>query len=223
MWTGSPVPRRQVVALDRCNQCHGRLTAHGARNQPEYCVLCHAADRTDWSRRPKRTDKNVNLAIPYGNVLGTYDNREERTVHLKVMLHRLHTGEATGVVGLQAAAPHLIYGSPVFLDDVRFPNALSNCLLCHVDGSYLIEAVPATAPRTVANETASILHSATALHAASEAGVGPIQSACMSCHDTGPGRSHAASNTVGGVEGCVTCHGGSSGTLSVPKAHGLVP
>jgi OmcA/MtrC family decaheme c-type cytochrome len=223
MWTGSPVPRRQVVALDRCNQCHGQLVAHGARHQPDYCVLCHAADRTDWSRRPKRTDKNVNLAVPYGNVLGTYDNREERALHLKVLVHRLHTGEATGVVGLQAAAPHLIYGSPVFLDDVRFPNALSNCLLCHVDGTHLIESIPATAPATVANETASIVHSATALHPSSEARIGPVQSACMTCHDTGPGRSHAASHTIGGVEGCATCHGGSSGPLSVPGAHGLVP
>jgi OmcA/MtrC family decaheme c-type cytochrome len=228
LWTGSPVPRRQVVALDRCNQCHGRLEAHGARHQPEYCVLCHAADRTDWSRRPKRSDKNVNLAIPYVNaggntILGTYDNREERSVHFKGLIHRIHTGESAGVVGLQAAAPFLVYGSPTFIDDVRFPNALSNCLLCHVDGSHLIESVPATAPRTVANETATIVHSATALHPSSEGGIGPIQSACMTCHDTGPGRSHAASHTIGGVEGCATCHGGSSGSLSVPGAHGLVP
>ncbi len=223
MWTGSPAPRRRVVAADRCNQCHGRLALHGARHDPEYCVLCHAPDRTDWSRRPK-VNGNVNLAIPSGNVLGTYDGREERSIHFTVMVHRIHTGESTGVAGLQAAAPHVVYGgSPIFLDDVRFPGRLADCRLCHVEESYRLEAVPATAGSTVANESATIVHSASALHPSSEARIGPLQSACMSCHDTGPGRSHAAAYTVGGVEACATCHGGATGSLSVPGSHGLVP
>jgi hypothetical protein len=50
-----------------------------------------------------------------------------------------------------------------------------------------------------------------------------MQAAWMSCHDTGVGRSHAAGHTVGTVEACATCHGGSTGSLSIPGAHGLSP
>ena len=44
---GSPVARRrQVVSIDKCNQCHGFLALHGEnRNQIEQCVLCHNAER----------------------------------------------------------------------------------------------------------------------------------------------------------------------------------
>lgn len=231
MWTGAAVPRRQVVTTDRCNACHGWLSLHGGlRHEVAYCVMCHAPDRTDWGRRPKRADGNVNLAtVASATAYGTYDNREERTIHLKVLVHRLHTGEATGVAGLSAAAPFAVYGYPggskaaFFFDDVRFPNDLANCRVCHVEESFRFEALPATALPTVANETGSILHSGKATHGSSEPKVGPIQSACMSCHDTGPGRIHAANHTVGTVEACATCHGGSSGTLSIPVAHGLSP
>jgi OmcA/MtrC family decaheme c-type cytochrome len=231
MWTGSPTPRRRVVSTDSCNACHGWLGAHGGlRHDLEYCVMCHAPDLTDWARRPKQASGNVNLAtVTSASAFGTYDNREERSVHLKVLIHRIHTGESSGAAGLGAAAPFAVYSYPggsggaLFFDDVRFPNRLANCRACHVEGSFLIEAVPATALPTVANEAASILHSARATHAAAEPRVGPLQSACMSCHDTGPGRSHAAGHTVGTVEACATCHGGSTGSLSIPGAHGLSP
>src|SRR5438132_1709302 len=40
---GSAVqPRRPVVAINNCNQCHVALSVHGGlRNQTEYCVMCH--------------------------------------------------------------------------------------------------------------------------------------------------------------------------------------
>jgi OmcA/MtrC family decaheme c-type cytochrome len=35
-------PRRAVVAISNCNNCHVALSLHGGlRNQTEYCVLCH--------------------------------------------------------------------------------------------------------------------------------------------------------------------------------------
>ena len=231
IWTGQPVPRRQVVTTEACNACHGRLSLHGGlRNSIEYCLMCHAPDRTDWTRRPKSASGNVNLnTVASVNAFGTYDNREERTVHLKVLIHRIHTGESGGAAGLSAAAPFAVYGNPGgskavnFFDDVRFPNNLANCRLCHVQESFYLEAIPDTAAPTVANETASIQHSAKLTHGANEPKFGPFQSACMSCHDTGVGRSHAANHTVGTVEACLTCHGGTSGALSVPGAHGLAP
>ena len=51
---GSPVvPRRTVVAIANCNNCHTKLSLHGEnRNQIEMCVLCHNPSETDASTRP---------------------------------------------------------------------------------------------------------------------------------------------------------------------------
>jgi OmcA/MtrC family decaheme c-type cytochrome len=39
---GPVVPRRTVVATEKCNACHFKLAAHGdSRNQTENCVICH--------------------------------------------------------------------------------------------------------------------------------------------------------------------------------------
>ena len=51
---GSPVqPRRTVVQIATCNQCHFDLTLHGSnRNDVEMCVLCHNPSNTDAAQRP---------------------------------------------------------------------------------------------------------------------------------------------------------------------------
>ena len=43
------VPRRQVVAVSNCNQCHETLSHHGgnSRKNTEYCILCHNANHVD--------------------------------------------------------------------------------------------------------------------------------------------------------------------------------
>jgi OmcA/MtrC family decaheme c-type cytochrome len=214
---GSPVPRRKIVSDERCRACHGLIELHGGlRNALEHCLLCHGPDRTDWRRRPM-AGGNTNLAA-------TYDGIEERSVHLKVMVHRIHTGGRTGAAALDRIEPHVVYGfggTPYFFDEGIFPNDLRNCSLCHEDGTYLVGSVPAGAPGTLANESATILHAATAAHPAAEPATPPIQAACMGCHATGSTLLHAQRNTVGGVERCASCHTG--GSTGVPTAHGLSP
>lgn len=217
---GSPSPRRQVVSQAKCESCHMKLSLHGGnRHQVEYCVLCHAPDATDWSRRPKDATGNVDLA-------GTFDDIEERSIHLKVLVHRIHTGGRAGSAELDAARPFVVYGfggSVNFFDDVRFPNDLANCTLCHAGGTYQIDAVPAGARPTEANEKPSILHAGTAAHGSGEPTSPPVQAACLGCHDTGAAQLHAQQNTVSGVEQCVQCHGRATGVLAVDKIHGLQP
>ena len=55
---GSTVtPRRTVVALSNCNNCHTNLELHGSlRNNTEYCVLCHNPSDTDASTRATATN-----------------------------------------------------------------------------------------------------------------------------------------------------------------------
>lgn len=221
---GSPAPRRQVVKLENCNNCHLALTAHGGlRHDVEYCVMCHAADASDWAMRPHVTSGgNVDLG-------STFDGIEERSIHFRSLIHRIHTGARTGSAELDVARPFVVYGfhlpgqpvSPSFFDDVRFPNDLANCTLCHQGGTHEIESVPAGARATVANETATIQHAGTAAHGPSEATRPPVQAACLGCHDTGAAQLHAQSHTVSGVEQCVQCHGQQNALLSVDIAHGL--
>ncbi len=215
---GAPVARRRVVAQERCEACHQRLSLHGGlRHEVEYCVMCHTPERTDWERRPKGASGDVDL-------LATYDGIEERSVHFKVLVHRIHTGARAGSAELSGIEPFAVYGftGVRFFDEVEFPNDLRNCALCHEGPTFTIESVPAGAAPTRANESPTLLHAGTVAHGAAEQGTPPVQAACLGCHATGPARLHAAGHTASGVEQCRTCHGG-TGSLSVYGVHGVAP
>ena len=98
---------RQVVQTDACNQCHDPLTAHGARIDTNYCVLCHS---------PQSTDVNS------GN-----------TVDFKVMIHKLH--DAPNLSSVQAGKPYFIGSSGSDFSDVGFPQEIRNCTTCHQPGT----------------------------------------------------------------------------------------
>jgi OmcA/MtrC family decaheme c-type cytochrome len=235
---GAAVPRRSVVAQEKCARCHGqRFELHGGtRHQVQWCVFCHTPDRTDWgttlgagsaSGRPKASPSGtVNLA-------GTYDGIEERSIHFKLLVHRIHTGGRSGSAALDLVQPYVVYGygaGPNFFDDVEFPNQLADCTLCHEGRSYAIDGMPADAPPTIANETPTLRHLPTTdalgtpvpptyLHAAGEPAIPAVQASCLSCHGTGDSALHAATYTLSGVEQCAQCH--SRGSVSVDVAHGL--
>jgi OmcA/MtrC family decaheme c-type cytochrome len=211
------VPRRKIVAQEKCDRCHDPIPVHGkTRMRVEYCVICHGPGRTDWAVRPK-LNGNVNLAA-------TLDGIEERSIDFKVLIHRIHTGGRKGVASLEGIEPHVIYGrygTVWFFDEALFPNDLANCTACHEGKSYTVEAVPADAAPTRANETATILHAGSAAHTADEPVIPPIQAACLGCHASGATQDHARRKTVAGVEQCAQCH--VRGALSVEVAHGLAP
>jgi OmcA/MtrC family decaheme c-type cytochrome len=224
-WTreaGSPgaVPRRTVVDQQKCLRCHGRIEFHGggARHEVAWCVTCHTPDKADWNYRPKLyAGGPVNLGA-------TFDGIEERSTHFKMLIHRIHTGGRTGAASLEAIAPVVVQvgSNSYFFDEGRFPNDLRNCTVCHAGKSYLVEAVPADAPPTLANEQPVIRHTAgTVAHVAGEPSVPPIQAACTGCHATGATFAHVAAKTVGGVETCANCH--AKGNVSVEVVHGLAP
>jgi OmcA/MtrC family decaheme c-type cytochrome len=228
--TGAATPRRAITRDEKCNACHLRLSYHGgSRLGAQICVGCHAPDKTDYGNRPK--DGN-------GVVLATtFDNIEERSVHFKVLIHRIHTGGRSGPASLQLTPPYTAGGgyvrittnattgaitlsTPRFRDMGEFPNDLANCTLCHDGQSYRLENLPADARPTIANETATLLHvDLTTAHAASE-GVKPMTAACDGCHATAFAAFHAAQYTVGGKEQCVSCHG-AKGAQSVDRVHGI--
>ena len=78
---GSPVaPRRTVVSVNNCNNCHTRLSLHGEnRNQIEMCVLCHNPSENDISTRTSATVASDKLLPP-------------QSVNFAMMIHKIHTG-----------------------------------------------------------------------------------------------------------------------------------
>jgi OmcA/MtrC family decaheme c-type cytochrome len=212
-WPPDGTPRRKVVAYENCQRCHYRLKGHGARHQVELCLFCHTPTTTDYPNR-KKVGGFVDLSQ-------SLDGIEERTVHLKVMVHRFHTGRRTGSASLEAIAPGLI-ASFVF-DDLWFPNDLANCTVCHTGKAFLPENVPADAPPTVANESGWVMHAGTTTaHTSGEPARPPIQAACTGCHANGATFTHVASKTHGTVETCPQCHG-AKGSKSTEVVHGLLP
>ena len=181
---GSPVePRRTVVALAKCNNCHDQLSLHGGnRNNIEQCVLCHNPTGTDTARRP------ATAGAPQG-------------IHFALMIHRIHTGE-------ELSRDFSVYGfgnTRNQFNEVLFPGDRRNCSTCHVNGSenlplketlsnvtdpraYVNPMGPATAACTGCHDTrAAASHALTNSNALGES--------CAVCHgvnaDFAVSRAHA--------------------------------
>jgi OmcA/MtrC family decaheme c-type cytochrome len=177
------VPRRQVVALSKCNTCHNALSLHGDnRNNVEHCVLCHNPNATDVNRRPG--DKGL-----------------PESVHFKVMIHKIHSGEELG----EAFVVYGFGGTPHNFGEVRFPGDRRKCDICHVDGTQqlpLREGLLATqAPRELINP------------------LPPVTGACLSCHRDLSAAAHAELNTSPNLgEACAVCHK-EGADFSVDRVH----
>jgi len=195
---GSPVqPRRTIVEIANCNQCHFDLSVHGNnRNDVEMCVLCHNPSNTDIAQRPGATDPAERTKPPQG-------------INFNLLVHRIHTGE-----NLKAAGKSFTVigrnGSINDFTEVRYP-ALSpqgtpgdtrNCARCHVSDSQATSGGinDVLDPQGFINP------------------VKPNSSACIGCHVTAPVWSHALANTTPIGESCVICHG-SGATFAVDKVH----
>jgi OmcA/MtrC family decaheme c-type cytochrome len=93
---------RSIVDNTSCNECHGKLTAHGGdRVSVKYCVTCHNPGSTDASS---------------GN-----------TLDFTVMVHKIHRGESLPEV--EAGGTYVIGGQDY--STVVFPQDIRNCLKCH--------------------------------------------------------------------------------------------
>ncbi len=165
-------PRRQVVAIEKCNACHLKLTMHGEnRNQIEHCVQCHNPNATDAANRPA-------------------DQQPGETIAFKTMIHRIHTGE-------DLAIPYSIYGhgGPSDMTKVVFPGDRRNCGKCHVNGSeqlplqdgLLSVQTPREAYTPLGPTAAACLgcHTDSDCYAHAYSMTTPIGEACGACHGAG--------------------------------------
>ena len=200
---GSPVvPRRTVVSINNCNNCHVKLSLHGEnRNQIEMCVLCHNPSENDASQRPSATIKAQQSLPP-------------QSVNFAMMIHKIHTGN---VMTTQYGTDYSIIGFGGSFNDfgaafANVPSSIPNtgvlypamtptggvadtakCYMCHVNSS---EANFPIGKNPVA-DTQGLLNPAPA-----------TTSACTACHQNKSALAHAVSQTDPKFgESCDVCHG----------------
>jgi OmcA/MtrC family decaheme c-type cytochrome len=188
---GSPVtPRRSVVALSNCNNCHTYLELHGSlRNNTEYCVMCHNPSNTDASTRATATNKADQSILPQG-------------INFAMMIHKIHTGETLGAAGLS----YIIIGHggtednfsnilyPVFTPSGSPPDT-AKCYMCHVQTPAPTEAIFPIGKNAVQDPQGL------------ESPLPATTSACTACHFQPSVYAHANLNTDPKFgESCDVCH-----------------
>jgi OmcA/MtrC family decaheme c-type cytochrome len=162
---GPLVPRRQVVDIAKCNDCHDSagagISLHGNNRTSEMqvCVVCHNADATDIRQRP--ADPST-----------TPDGKREEAIDMKRMVHQIHAGKQLqdGVV---------VYGfggQPHDYSSVGFTGNLANCETCHLVDSYSTDDASMTLATTI--DTGEEVTTPS-----DDLNISPIASVCASCHD----------------------------------------
>jgi OmcA/MtrC family decaheme c-type cytochrome len=172
----TPVERREIVALDKCNACHDTLALHGGqRFKISECVICHTPLETDEAVRPA-------------------DAGEPEGIHLKWLVHRLHQGE-------ELTSDFTLYGfrsSVHNYNELRYPGDLRNCEACHVEDTYTLPlpdvAVATHRPNSpyfmddmIRPATSTCISCHDTEHAAAHAYVNtaPFGESCSACHAEG--------------------------------------
>jgi OmcA/MtrC family decaheme c-type cytochrome len=185
---GSAVtPRRTVVAMANCNNCHTYLEVHGGlRNNVTYCPICHNPSNTDFTTRPSAVVV-ADRALP------------NQGINFALMVHSIHTGSKLAAAGLSfVIVGH--GGSHNDFSNVLYPAMLNgsvgdtaNCNMCHTGGSQ--DVLPVGKNPVI--DPAGLLSPA-----------GATTSACTACHFDLPSMAHAYVNTDPRFgESCTVCHG----------------
>ena len=166
---------REIVDNDTCNACHDNLSFHGgARFDLQYCAMCHESY--------------------------SFDAQSGNTIDLKVMIHKIHSGER--LPSVEAGGFYGIFGfGNTFTDysHVVYPQDRRNCTTCHEEND-------ADTPQ--ASNWRYTVDAAT----------------CGSCHDN---VNFVTGENHGGVaatdDTCTSCHGPNSdvANLRVSSAHAI--
>jgi OmcA/MtrC family decaheme c-type cytochrome len=190
-------PRRNAVAIEKCDDCHSQLSMHGNNRTDniEVCVTCHAPNVTDVNQRAGQCETN----------LGTDDT----SIDMKYMIHAIHASGAIGV-------PYEVcgFGNSTHVYDFTYPGKLNNCEGCHVPGGYY-----PVDPAKVLGTTVDVGDDPAS--PTDDTVVSPNTSVCSSCHTSDLAANHmiqnggdfnatkAADSTLisSGSETCGLCHG----------------
>lgn len=175
--TGAVEPRRTVVTLAQCNQCHDSLSLHGGqRNTTEECVICHNSKESDVARRP----------VAAG---------QPESVSFQRMVHRIHTGE-------ELTQNYSIFGfggAAIGFNEVLYPGDRTSCDKCHTANSHLLPLKTGIQPVTTLRDFFTPQGPATAAclgcHDGQDAAAHAYMNTVLFPGATAP------------AEACATCHG----------------
>jgi OmcA/MtrC family decaheme c-type cytochrome len=206
------VPRREVVDIDKCNQCHDQLSLHGSNrtDEPGLCVMCHNPSLTDISydrnfsggpfdgtpARPKALDGGGLVLYAETSPL---DGKTEESADFKRMIHGIHAGDADEY-GFRRN------GIQLRRDDfsgVRFPGILQDCETCHLSGTYELEdsweaptlsgiqsSTIAATPAAGDTNADPVVYGDSLNDQSDDLRISPTAAACSGCHDSEVARAH---------------------------------
>lgn len=223
------VERREVVSMDKCNNCHGFLSLHGSNrnNKIEACVICHNPNATDIVVRPAMTDDDEDDVPDDFDATGT-DGKREESIDFKYMIHAIHAGSSEEHGYREAGIVVYGYGGRAHdYSEVRFPGSLNNCNMCHTEDTYLLPMEDDILATTIG--TGDVF--ADLADPDVDENISPMSSVCSSCHDSALAQTHMEQNggefdstqaviTANASETCAICHGDGK-TADVNTVHGI--
>ena len=202
------VPRRAVVDIANCDNCHRELSMHGNNrtDNPQVCVTCHNPNATDVNRRN----------APCTDTLGTNDS----PIDFKYMIHAMHvSGEIE--VPYNACG----FGNSAHTFEFESPGQVANCEGCHNRGTYY-PVDPGTVLGTTIDAGADLSTPT------DDTVISPNTAVCSACHVDTLDTEHMKQNggdflatkmadstlSSSGVETCALCHG-EGGIADVEEVH----
>ena len=207
------VPRRAVVDIANCDNCHKQLSLHGNNrtDNPQVCVTCHNPNATDAARR-------VQLIPP--TQCETQLGLDDAPIDFKYMIHAMHV---SGEIGVPYEACG--FGNSAHSFEFESPGQVANCEGCHDRGTYY-PVDPGTVLGTTIDAGADL---STPID---DTVISPNTAVCSACHVEALAAEHmrqnggdfnatkAADNTLiaDGVETCALCHG-EGGIADVEEVH----
>jgi len=214
----TPVARRKVVDITKCDKCHGQLSLHGdgRTDEPGLCVICHNPNATDAGARVKIVG-GADDGFP--NAALVVDGNREEAIDFKRMIHGIHAGAKTDYTGNAAHGFRqkglVIASNSNDYSHVRFPGILNDCFTCHttkiVNGttfgtfeltgtwevptaSGVLGSTMLAAPNLPSLVPGAASYATQVADQADDLNITPTAAVCSACHDGVVAKSHMQLN-----------------------------
>ena len=232
----TPVPRRTIVDIAKCDVCHKVLQLHGdnRNDNPQACVVCHNPASTDISERVVAGQPMTTVGV---------DGLWEQTIDFKHHIHEIHSDAWRQTQ--PNYTPWIIYGfggSVNNFSDVVFPQDSGNCYACHstpASGATATFYPGDSLMQAMTTDTGLSQQPSNPASPGNPISTTPTMAACTGCHEASLVISHIEQNggstdvlkdaegrmipatNAAGVETCAVCHG-PGGVADVAKVHNVI-